>query len=100
MPNTYAMQEIIRRHFDYYLELEEDSKVVDCPLILRIPKGKHQNCLLTIYMLIVEGTPLTNGLVLFHEYAGRFSLQPSRAMPLNGKGPSRHHSDTLVVNVV
>lgn len=41
MPNTYAMQEIIRRHFDYYLELEEDGKDVECPLILRIPKGEN-----------------------------------------------------------
>lgn len=51
-------------------------------------------------MLIREGTPLTNGLVLFHEYAGRFSLQPSRAMPLNGKDPRRHYSNKLIVDVV
>ena len=41
MPNTYMMQEIIRRHFDYYVELDEAGQDVEHLFIFRIPKGKR-----------------------------------------------------------
>lgn len=85
MPNTYTMQEFVRRHYDYYIELEEQGKDMESPLIIRIPKGKQSNYSVTIIMLTYQGTPITNNLVLFHESGARFSLQPSRAMPLEGK---------------
>ena len=41
MPNTYSMQEIVRQDYDYYIELEEEGKDIESPLIFRIPKGKR-----------------------------------------------------------
>lgn len=40
MPNTYAMQELIRENYDYYNELKGQGKDVECPFIFRIPKGE------------------------------------------------------------
>lgn len=39
MPNTFTMQEIIRREIDYYFEDEESGKDVETPLVYLIRKG-------------------------------------------------------------
>jgi hypothetical protein len=38
-PNTFMMQELIRRNFDENAEREEEGKQVDVPYIFTIPKG-------------------------------------------------------------
>lgn len=60
------MQEIIRTHFDQYLEDLESGKFVQSPLVLSISKG----------------VPIPSTLTLFREHLSLFSLQPSRPMML------------------
>ncbi|KAI0427789.1 hypothetical protein F5Y09DRAFT_22540 [Xylaria sp. FL1042] len=65
-PNTFLMQELIRRYYDEALDREEDGQKVDTPYIYSIPKG----------------TPIPSHLILINQYIARFSLQPARGMPL------------------
>ncbi|MCJ1348086.1 hypothetical protein MMC31_006317 [Peltigera leucophlebia] len=60
------MQEMIRAHFDQYLEELGIDSAAKSPLIFSIPKG----------------VPIPPTLALFREHSCRFSLQPSYRMPL------------------
>ncbi|KAM4058951.1 hypothetical protein HRG_008172 [Hirsutella rhossiliensis] len=65
-PNTFMMQELVRTYFDQVLDGEEQGNLVDMPSVYTIPKG----------------TRIPSHLILINEYTARFSLQPSRGMPL------------------
>ncbi|KAK1766564.1 hypothetical protein QBC33DRAFT_104820 [Phialemonium atrogriseum] len=65
-PNTFLMQEIVRMYFDETLDREDEGKNVETPFIYTIPRG----------------TPVPSHLILINEYLCRFSLQPSRGIPL------------------
>ncbi|KAI0972088.1 hypothetical protein F4678DRAFT_460920 [Xylaria arbuscula] len=65
-PNTFLMQEIFRRYYDEGLDREEDGQKIDTPYIFSVPKG----------------TPIPSHLILLNESMSKFSLQPSRGMPL------------------
>lgn len=67
-PNTFLMQEVVRMYFDETLDREDEGKDVETPFIYTIPRG----------------TPVPVHLILINEYLCRFSLQPSRGMPLEG----------------
>ncbi|KAK2599130.1 hypothetical protein QQS21_005391 [Conoideocrella luteorostrata] len=70
-PNTFLMQELVRRYFDENIDREEEGETVETPYIYTIAKG----------------TKLPADLVLINDYISKFSLQPSRGMPveeLNG----------------
>ncbi|MCJ1364643.1 hypothetical protein MMC16_003757 [Acarospora aff. strigata] len=60
------MQEMIRAHYDQYLEELGSDSAVKSPLIFSIPKG----------------VPIPTALTLFREDSCRFSLQPAYRMPL------------------
>ncbi|PNY27842.1 Uncharacterized protein TCAP_02241 [Tolypocladium capitatum] len=65
-PNTFLMQELVRGYFDDVLDREDEGKQVESPFICTISKG----------------TPIPSELILINDYISRFSLQPSRGMPL------------------
>ncbi|KAI2611996.1 hypothetical protein GGR54DRAFT_616801 [Hypoxylon sp. NC1633] len=65
-PNTFMMQELVRRYFDENLDREEEGKQVESPYIYTISKG----------------TPIPSHLILINEYISRFTLQPSRRISL------------------
>ncbi|KAM3551383.1 hypothetical protein ARSEF4850_007898 [Beauveria asiatica] len=65
-PNTFTMQEFTRRYYDEFLDRKEDDENTEEPRIYTIPKA----------------IPIPEGLILIHEFHARFSLQPSRGMPL------------------
>ncbi|KND87317.1 hypothetical protein TOPH_08074 [Tolypocladium ophioglossoides CBS 100239] len=65
-PNTFMMQELVRRYYDEVLDREDEGEQVEWPFIYTIPKG----------------TPIPSHLILINEYISRFSLQPSRGMSL------------------
>lgn len=39
LPNTFLMQELVRRHFDEALDREDEGKQVETPFIYTLPKG-------------------------------------------------------------
>ncbi|KAF9820194.1 hypothetical protein IEO21_01627 [Rhodonia placenta] len=65
-PNTHSMQQVTRESYEYYLEAVDGGKPAANPHLLCIRKG----------------TKLPHSLVLYREKYSRFSLQPSRPMPL------------------
>ncbi|KAH7327741.1 hypothetical protein B0I35DRAFT_415627 [Stachybotrys elegans] len=65
-PNTFFMQELVRTYSDENLDHKEEGKQVGTPFIYTIPKG----------------TPIPQHLILLNEYIAKFSLQPSRGIPL------------------
>lgn len=38
-PNTFLMQELVRRYFDEALDREDEGKQVETPFIYTLPKG-------------------------------------------------------------
>ncbi|XWW95588.1 hypothetical protein V2A60_003553 [Cordyceps javanica] len=66
LPNTFDMQEYIRRYYDEFLDREEAGDIIDAPRIFTVPKG----------------TSIPDNLILIHEYLARFSLQPSHGISL------------------
>ncbi|KAI0467840.1 hypothetical protein F4859DRAFT_226612 [Xylaria cf. heliscus] len=65
-PNTFMMQELIRRYYDDALDRQDDGQEVGTPYIYSVPRG----------------TPIPSHLILVNEWISRFSLQPARGMPL------------------
>ncbi|QSS49000.1 hypothetical protein I7I53_09236 [Histoplasma capsulatum var. duboisii H88] len=66
MPNTHLMQEITRGSYDNYLEAVDNGQPIAHP-------G---------YLQMLKGTRIPSDLTLYRERASRFSLQPSKPMPL------------------
>ncbi|EXV00475.1 hypothetical protein X797_006537 [Metarhizium robertsii] len=66
LPNTFLMQELVRRHFDEALDREDEGKHVETPFIYTLPKG----------------TQIPSHLILINDFGCHFSLQPSRGMLL------------------
>ncbi|EJP62052.1 uncharacterized protein BBA_08976 [Beauveria bassiana ARSEF 2860] len=60
------MQKFIRRYYDEFLDRKEADENTEEPRIFTIPKA----------------TAIPESLILIHEFHARFSLQPSRGMPL------------------
>ncbi|KAK4152364.1 hypothetical protein C8A00DRAFT_44572 [Chaetomidium leptoderma] len=73
-PNTFMMQELIRRYLDEALDREDEGKEVETPHVYTVPKG----------------TPIPTDLILINEYISRFSLQPSRGILLEDFNQSLH----------
>ncbi|KAI0803775.1 hypothetical protein GGR55DRAFT_682188 [Xylaria sp. FL0064] len=71
-PNTFFMQELVRRYYDEALDREEEGQEVDTPYIFSVPKG----------------TPIPSHLILINDYNAKFSLQPARGMPLRALNES------------
>jgi len=65
-PNTFMFQEFTRRYFDENIDREDEGQDVEIPYIFTIAKG----------------TPIPTDLILINDYISKFSLQPSRGMPL------------------
>ncbi|KAK3374396.1 hypothetical protein B0T24DRAFT_293553 [Lasiosphaeria ovina] len=66
LPNTFTMQECVRRYFDEFLDRVEDGEDMETPQIYTIPKG----------------TEIPSHLILINDHISRFSLQPSYGMTL------------------
>ncbi|KAH6640659.1 hypothetical protein F5144DRAFT_561218 [Chaetomium tenue] len=65
-PNTFMMQELVRRYFDEVLDRQDEGEDIEAPSLYTVPKG----------------TPIPSHLILINEYISRFSLQPSHGMSL------------------
>ncbi|KAG8406147.1 hypothetical protein J3458_021474 [Metarhizium acridum] len=65
-PNSFLMQELVRRYFDENLDREDEGKEVETLFIFTLPKA----------------TPIPSHLILINDYISKFSLQPSRGMLL------------------
>ncbi|KAJ4311706.1 hypothetical protein N0V84_010303 [Fusarium piperis] len=63
-PNTFMMQELIRRYFDDVLDREDEGHEVETPFVYTI----------------AQGTLIPSHLILINEYMSRFTLQPSREL--------------------
>ncbi|KAJ0160969.1 hypothetical protein CTA2_7000 [Colletotrichum tanaceti] len=66
-PNTFWMQELVRRYYDEVLDQQDEGVEVETP------------CIFTIF----KGTILPSNLVLINEHTSRFTLQPSLGMSIN-----------------
>ncbi|KAI1275388.1 hypothetical protein F5Y07DRAFT_400387 [Xylaria sp. FL0933] len=73
-PNTFFMQELVRRYYDEVLDREEEGQEVDTPYIFSVPKG----------------TLIPSHLILTNDYNAKFSLQPARGMPLQALNDALH----------
>ncbi len=63
------MQDLTHMYYDqYYIELLAEGKGLEEPWMYTVAKG----------------TPIPSHLILLHEYASCFTLQPSRGTPLDG----------------
>ncbi|KAG6117945.1 hypothetical protein E4U14_007373 [Claviceps sp. LM454 group G7] len=51
-PNTILLQEVVRQHFDYYLECKEEGKQAEKPFVFTIFKG----------------TPIPSDLILINDW--------------------------------
>lgn len=60
-PNTFTMQELVRRYYDEFLDRQEIAHDIEIPRIYTVPKAD---------------------LILIHDFLSQFSLQPSRGMLL------------------
>ncbi|OAA63638.1 hypothetical protein SPI_03801 [Niveomyces insectorum RCEF 264] len=64
--STFMMQELTRRYFDDFLDLQEAGNTVEVPQIYTIPKS----------------TPIPSHIILTNDFLARFTLQPSHGMAL------------------
>ncbi|KAG5961510.1 hypothetical protein E4U57_007548 [Claviceps arundinis] len=84
-PNTILLQEVVRQHFDYYLECKEEGKQAEKPFVFTIFKGTIK---FSIQLEVLPtktdyiGTPIPSDLILINDWLASFSLQPSRGMSL------------------
>ena len=79
MPNTFMMQEIIRREVDYYVDLEDAGEDVEIPLLCSIQKGCSDTTFTLCGSKSSTGTPIPRDLLLLTDGLSefRFSLRMS-----------------------
>ncbi|KAM3515281.1 hypothetical protein MY11210_001022 [Beauveria gryllotalpidicola] len=75
LPNTFTMQELIRNHYDAFLDLQESEEAEHS-------KQAEQNTDVPQIFTIPNGTAIPDGLTLIYEHPAWFGLQPSYGMPL------------------
>ena len=89
-PNTFMMQEYVRRYVDEALHGETNA-ASEPPQLYIVPKGTSRCVQASSEAdLTTPGTPIPSNLILINEFMSRFSLQPSRGTPLQGLDGIRH----------
>ncbi|QPH03918.1 hypothetical protein C2857_000363 [Epichloe festucae Fl1] len=82
-PNTFTMQELVRRYYDEFLDRQEIAHDIEIPRIYTVPKGRSYTAKFTLHGLTKYlCTPIPADLILIHDFLSQFSLQPSRGMLL------------------